>query len=96
MTPLTALALHKLANKAGIPEGVIQVVTPESKSTPAVGKEFCENPIVQKISFTGSTRVGKQLMKWSSSTVKRLSLELGGKSPNVFFESVMAEDRFRR
>jgi succinate-semialdehyde dehydrogenase/glutarate-semialdehyde dehydrogenase len=59
--------------------------TASTESTPQVGNEFCTNPLVQKISFTGSTRVGKLLMKLSSDTVKRLSLELGGNAPFVVF-----------
>jgi succinate-semialdehyde dehydrogenase/glutarate-semialdehyde dehydrogenase len=60
--------------------------TASAESTPGVGTEFCTNPLVQKISFTGSTRVGKLLMQQSSDTVKRLSLELGGNAPFVVFE----------
>jgi succinate-semialdehyde dehydrogenase/glutarate-semialdehyde dehydrogenase len=86
LTPLTALALQKLAYEAGIPQDVVQTVTSDRQSTPNVGREFCENPAVQKISFTGSTTVGKQLMNWSSSTVKRLSLELGGNAPFIVFD----------
>lgn len=58
----------------------------DTESTPAIGEEFCKNPNVQKISFTGSTRVGKLLMKMSSDTVKRLSLELGGNAPFIVFD----------
>jgi succinate-semialdehyde dehydrogenase/glutarate-semialdehyde dehydrogenase len=86
LTPLTALALRNLAIQAGIPESVFQVVTPDRDNTPTVGKEFCTNPLVRKISFTGSTVVGKQLMEWSSGTMKRLSLELGGNAPFIVFD----------
>jgi len=91
LTPLTAIALHNLALQAGIPEAVFQLVTSDRDATPAVGKEFCTNPAVQKISFTGSTAVGKQLMEWSSGTVKRLSLELGGNAPFVVFDDADLE-----
>jgi len=80
------MALQSLANQAGIPTGVLQLVTASKETAPEVGHEFCTNPLVQKISFTGSTAVGKKLMKLSSDTVKRLSLELGGNAPFVVFE----------
>ena len=127
LTPLSAIALKNLADRAGIPPNVFQVVcvrnrlklffipmsmmfswralfhqfspdvssihfyfsslrTASAESTPRVGIEFCTNPLVHKISFTGSTRVGKLLMKQSSDTVKRMSLELGGNAPFVCFE----------
>ena len=73
---MTAIALKVLANRAGIPEGVFEVITADRNSTKEVGDEMCTNKKVKKISFTGSTAVGKWLMKQSSDTVKRLSLEL--------------------
>ena len=77
LTPLSAIAVHTLAIRAGIPEGVLQLITADGREAAAeVGTEFCTNPLVKKISFTGSTAVGKLLMKHSSDTVKRLSLEL--------------------
>jgi succinate-semialdehyde dehydrogenase/glutarate-semialdehyde dehydrogenase len=88
---LTALALQKLAEEAGIPEAVLQTVTPDTKATPQVGHELCTNPAIRKLSFTGSTHVGKLLMKDSSDTVKRLSLELGGNAPFVVFEDADIE-----
>ena len=78
LTPFTALALSVLAKRAGVPDGVFEVVTADRDLTREVGDEMCTNPIVKKISFTGSTPVGKLLMKLSSDTVKRVSLELGG------------------
>ncbi len=82
-TPLSALALGELAVQAGMPKGVFNIVTgidPE-----AIGGELTSNPIVKKISFTGSTEVGKILMRQSAGTVKKLSLELGGNSPFIVF-----------
>jgi succinate-semialdehyde dehydrogenase / glutarate-semialdehyde dehydrogenase len=83
-TPLTALALAELAEKAGFPPGVFNVVT-SSKSSD-IGKEFSENPKIRKLSFTGSTQVGKILMSQSASTLKKLSLELGGNAPFIVFD----------
>jgi len=85
LTPLTALVSQELAYRAGIPEDVFQIITSDQKTTPSVGKELCSNPTISKISFTGSTAVGKQLMEWSSPCVKRLSLELGGNAPFIVF-----------
>lgn len=84
-TPFSALALAVLAEKAGIPKGVFNVVT-ANDNTKAFGKEICENKIVKKVSFTGSTGVGKILMSQSSSTLKKLSLELGGNASYIVFE----------
>ena len=84
LTPLTALALAELAAEAGVPPGVFNVVT---TSRPAViGKVLCDSPIVRKLSFTGSTAVGKLLAAQCAGTVKRLSLELGGNAPFVVFD----------
>lgn len=84
-TPLTSLALAELAIRAGIPAGVFNVVT-TLENTPDVGKTLCTHPKVQKISFTGSTAVGKLLMKQSADTLKKLSMELGGNSPFIVFD----------
>ncbi|PON26813.1 succinate-semialdehyde dehydrogenase [Trichoderma gamsii] len=84
-TPLTALALAELAHRAGIPKGVVNVIT-AFDNTPLVGKVLTTNPIVKKVSFTGSTPVGKILMNQSSSTLKKLSFELGGNAPFIVFE----------
>ncbi|MEI2301950.1 NAD-dependent succinate-semialdehyde dehydrogenase [Ensifer sp. MJa1] len=82
-TPFSALALGVLAERAGIPAGVINIVT----GTPtAIGNEFMANETVRKISFTGSTRVGSLLMKGAADSVKRLSLELGGNAPFIVFD----------
>lgn len=82
-TPFTALALARLAEKAGFPAGVVNVVT---GSAQAIGAEMSSNPMVRKLSFTGSTRIGSLLMKQCADTVKRLSLELGGNAPLIVFD----------
>jgi succinate-semialdehyde dehydrogenase/glutarate-semialdehyde dehydrogenase len=82
-TPYSALALAVLAERAGIPAGVLNVLTGSSKE---IGGELTSNPDVAKITFTGSTEVGRLLMKQSSSTVKKLSLELGGNAPFIVFD----------
>ncbi|SMF00540.1 succinate-semialdehyde dehydrogenase / glutarate-semialdehyde dehydrogenase [Tistlia consotensis] len=82
-TPYSALALCELAERAGIPKGVFNVVTGSSS---AIGGELTGNPIVRKISFTGSTEVGKVLIKQSAETVKKLSMELGGNAPFLVFD----------
>jgi succinate-semialdehyde dehydrogenase/glutarate-semialdehyde dehydrogenase len=84
-TPLTALALAELAHQAGIPAGVLNVVTGAAEDAPLIGKELTANPQVRKISFTGSTEVGKLLMQQASSTMKRVSFELGGNAPFIVF-----------
>ncbi|EON98588.1 putative succinate-semialdehyde dehydrogenase protein [Phaeoacremonium minimum UCRPA7] len=84
-TPFTALALAELADRAGIPKGVVNVIT-ALKTTVQVGEELTTNPVVRKISFTGSTGVGKLLMKQCSGTLKKLSLELGGNAPFIVFD----------
>lgn len=86
-TPLTALALAELAEKAGFPHGVFNVLTTSQENSPAIGKELCENPKIRVLSFTGSTQVGKILYKQCASTMKRLSLELGGNAPFIVFDS---------
>ncbi|MGY2904589.1 NADP-dependent succinate-semialdehyde dehydrogenase [Bradyrhizobium sp. URHC0002] len=82
-TPLSALALAVLAERAGVPKGVLSVVT---GSASAIGAEMTSNPIVRKVSFTGSTEIGKKLMAQSASTVKRTSMELGGNAPFIVFD----------
>jgi succinate-semialdehyde dehydrogenase/glutarate-semialdehyde dehydrogenase len=82
-TPFSALALAELAERAGIPKGVFNVVTGDSK---AIGAELCANPLVRKLSFTGSTEIGRVLMRQSADTVKKLSLELGGNAPFIVFD----------
>ncbi|TDF63200.1 NAD-dependent succinate-semialdehyde dehydrogenase [Cupriavidus sp. L7L] len=83
LTPLSALALAELARRAGVPAGVLQVVTGDAKT---IGAVLTSSPIVRKLSFTGSTEVGRILMAQSAPTVKRLSLELGGNAPFVVFD----------
>lgn len=83
-TPLTALALAALAHRAGIPAGVINIVTASRGAD--VGLELCENPTVRKLSFTGSTQVGKILMRQCAETVTKVSLELGGNAPFIVFD----------
>lgn len=82
-TPLSALALAELAHRAGFPKGVINIITGDA---PAIGKELTESPLVRMIAFTGSTEVGKLLMRQSASTVKKIALELGGNSPFIVFD----------
>jgi len=84
LTPLSALALAELAHRAGLPAGVFNVVT--SAAAAEVGKELCTNPAVRKISVTGSTEIGKLVMQMSASTVKKVSLELGGNAPFIVFD----------
>lgn len=84
-TPLSSLALAELAIRAGFPKGVINIIT-TSANTAAIGMEMCTNPTIKKISFTGSTNVGKLLMKQCSSTLKKLSFELGGNAPFIVFD----------
>lgn len=82
-TPYSALALCELAGRAGIPPGVLSVVTGDAKS---IGGEMTSSPIVRKLSFTGSTAVGKLLMEQCASTLKKVSLELGGNAPFLVFD----------
>src|SRR5260221_12452978 len=87
-TPLSALALASLAEKAGVPNGVFSVVT----GSPAeIGNEMTWNPTVRKVSFTGSTEIGKKLIAQSASTVKRTSMELGGNAPFIVFDDADIE-----
>lgn len=87
-TPLSALALAVLAEKAGIPKGVFNVI---SGDAPAIGKVMTSSPAIRKISFTGSTRVGKLLMQQSAETMKKMSLELGGNAPFIVFDDADLE-----
>jgi len=86
LTPLTALAAAELAIRAGIPAGVLNMVTADSDNSIAVGKVLCASDVVRHISFTGSTEVGRILMAQSAPTVKKMSLELGGNAPFIVFE----------
>ena len=85
LTPLTALAAAELAIRAGIPAGVLNMITADGSNSIAVGKVFCASDVVRHISFTGSTEVGRILMAQSAPTVKKLSLELGGNAPFIVF-----------
>lgn len=82
-TPFSALALAVLAERAGLPAGVLNIVTGPAQ---AIGDEILDNPLVRKLSFTGSTRTGKYLMQRCAGTLKRLSLELGGNAPFIVFD----------
>ena len=82
-TPLSALAMAVLAEKAGLPKGLLSVIT--SKSSAAIGQEFCSNPKVRKLTFTGSTEVGRILMKQSADQIMKTSMELGGNAPFIVF-----------
>uniref|UniRef100_A0A4W6DS82 Aldehyde dehydrogenase 5 family, member A1 (succinate-semialdehyde dehydrogenase) n=1 Tax=Lates calcarifer TaxID=8187 RepID=A0A4W6DS82_LATCA len=86
-TPLSALALAELAEQAGIPAGVFNVVPCSREKTPSVGEVLCTDPLVAKISFTGSTATGKVLLKLAADTVKKASMELGGHAPFIVFDS---------
>ncbi|KAM7207092.1 Aldehyde/histidinol dehydrogenase [Rhypophila sp. PSN 637] len=84
-TPFTSLAIAELAHRAGIPKGVVNIIT-ALDNTPEVGEVLTTDPTIRKISFTGSTPVGKLLMKQCSGTLKKLSLELGGNAPFIVFD----------
>ena len=84
LTPLSALALGWLAEQAGVPAGVFSVVT--STSSSAVGREFCENPKVRKLTFTGSTEVGRILLRQAADQVMKCSMKLGGNAPFIVFD----------
>jgi succinate-semialdehyde dehydrogenase/glutarate-semialdehyde dehydrogenase len=83
-TPLSALALAELAEQAGVPPGVLNVLT--TSQPEAVGRELTENPLVRMVTFTGSTEVGKILMRQAAGTVKRVGMELGGNAPFIVFD----------
>jgi succinate-semialdehyde dehydrogenase / glutarate-semialdehyde dehydrogenase len=85
-TPLSALAMAELAHRAGMPAGVINVVTADAERSIEIGKVLCDSPIVRHLSFTGSTPVGRILMRQSAPTVKKLALELGGHAPFIVFD----------
>jgi succinate-semialdehyde dehydrogenase/glutarate-semialdehyde dehydrogenase len=85
-TPLSALAIAKLAEEAGLPAGVFNLVTGDAEDAPAIGGELTSNAIVRKLGFTGSTEVGKLLMEQCARQVKKVSLELGGNAPFLVFD----------
>lgn len=90
-TPLSALALAELAQRAGVPPGVFNLVTADMPHAPEIGLELCTHPSVRKVSFTGSTEVGRILLRQSADTVKKLSLELGGNAPFIVFDDADLE-----
>ena len=83
-TPLSALALAVLAERAGVPAGLFSVIT--SKRSSDIGKEFCENPLIRKLTFTGSTEVGRILLKQAADQILKCSMELGGNAPFIVFD----------
>jgi succinate-semialdehyde dehydrogenase/glutarate-semialdehyde dehydrogenase len=85
-TPLSALAVAELAQRAGMPAGVLNVLTADAANSIAIGHVICESDVVRHLSFTGSTEVGRILMKQCAPTVKKLSLELGGNAPFIVFD----------
>ena len=86
LTPLTALAVAELALRAGMPAGVLNVITADAANSIAVGRVLCDSDVVRHLSFTGSTEVGRILMAQCAPTVKKLSLELGGNAPFIVFD----------
>ena len=88
-TPYSAIALAVLAKEAGFPDGVFNIITGSAKE---IGKELTENPIIKKISFTGSTEIGKLLLRQSASTVKKVSMELGGHAPFIVFDDANIDE----
>jgi succinate-semialdehyde dehydrogenase/glutarate-semialdehyde dehydrogenase len=85
-TPLSALAIAELGLRAGLPPGVLSIVTGDADDAPVIGAELTSNPVVRKIGFTGSTAVGKLLMRQCADQVKNVSLELGGNAPFIVFD----------
>ncbi|VVT55004.1 uncharacterized protein SAPINGB_P004371 [Magnusiomyces paraingens] len=90
-TPISSLALAELARRAGIPKGVLNILPCDSGNTPSIGKSLCEHPTIAKISFTGSTAVGKLLATQCAPYLKKLTLELGGNGPFIIFEDADLE-----
>ncbi len=91
LTPLTALATAELAMRAGIPAGVLNILSADADNSIAIGKVLCASDVVRHISFTGSTEVGRILMAQSAPTIKKLSLELGGNAPFIVFDDADIE-----
>jgi succinate-semialdehyde dehydrogenase / glutarate-semialdehyde dehydrogenase len=85
-TPLSGLAVAELGARAGLPAGVLSIVTGDAEDAPVIGEELTSSPIVRKLGFTGSTEVGKLLMRQCAGTVKKVSLELGGNAPFLVFD----------
>ena len=90
-TPLSALAVAALAEEAGVPPGVFSVVTGDASDAPVIGGELTSNPLVRKLGFTGSTEVGRLLMRQCADQVKNISLELGGNAPFIVFDDADLE-----
>ncbi|WP_321816761.1 MULTISPECIES: NAD-dependent succinate-semialdehyde dehydrogenase [unclassified Paraburkholderia] len=90
-TPLCALALAELAQRAGVPKGVFNVITADSANSIEIGKTLCESDVVRHLSFTGSTPVGRILMQQCAPTVKKIALELGGHAPFIVFDDADIE-----
>jgi succinate-semialdehyde dehydrogenase/glutarate-semialdehyde dehydrogenase len=91
-TPLSALAIARLGEEAGVPPGVFSVVTGDAADAPIIGGELTSNPIVRKVGFTGSTEVGKLLMAQCAKQLKKISLELGGNAPFIVFDDAQVDD----
>jgi succinate-semialdehyde dehydrogenase/glutarate-semialdehyde dehydrogenase len=91
-TPLTALAVARLGLEAGLPEGVLEIVTGAAEDAPVIGGELTGNPTVRKLGFTGSTPVGKLLMEQCAKQVKKVSLELGGNAPFLVFDDAELDE----
>jgi succinate-semialdehyde dehydrogenase/glutarate-semialdehyde dehydrogenase len=91
-TPLSALAIAVLAERAGLPPGVLSIVTADAEDAPGIGLEMTANPTVRKVGFTGSNEVGKLLMRQCADQVKNISLELGGNAPFIVFADADLEE----
>ncbi len=91
-TPLSALALAVLADEAGLPEGVLSIVTTDAEGAPEIGGEMTSNPLVRKLGFTGSTEIGKLLMAQCAKGLKKVSLELGGNAPFIVFDDAELDE----
>ena len=91
-TPLSALAIARLGTEAGLPDGVFAIVTGSGEDAPLIGAEMTSNPLVRKLGFTGSTEVGKLLMRQCADQVKKVSLELGGNAPFIVFDDANLDD----
>lgn len=90
-TPMCAIAIAKLFERVGYPEGTLNVVTADAASSAAIGEEMCHNTLVRHLSFTGSTAVGKYLNGECGKTLKKTSMELGGNAPFIVFEDANLE-----
>jgi succinate-semialdehyde dehydrogenase/glutarate-semialdehyde dehydrogenase len=91
-TPLSALAIAALAERAGLPAGVLSIVTGDAEDAPAIGNELTSNPLVRKLGFTGSNEVGKLLMRQCADQIKNVSLELGGNAPFIVFDDANLDE----